>query len=231
MKGFHENRSVGLVLTFIGGMMDTYTYIRYEAFASAQTGNIVLAIIQGYDQQWSQVGKKLLSTLFFFLGIFLAKYLIDYFQEKGLHFWRLFILLYEALVFFSLALNFLQPYHTVITIIIAFTAAIQWVAFDKIDGMAYTNLFTTGNLKGVATNFYDYLQTKDPLAKKRFRHFTRVVVAFVLGALTSVFSYRAIGALTPLVIACLFLYLFFSQGFFIWRFYRGARSALGSHKK
>ncbi len=67
---FHEGRTIGLLLTFIGGAMDSYTYIQYNAFASAQTGNIVLAIIQSFDGEWLSVGKKVLSTLFFLFGYF-----------------------------------------------------------------------------------------------------------------------------------------------------------------
>ena len=87
---------------------------------------------------------------------------------------------------------------------IAFTAAIQWVSFDKINGLAYTNLFTTGNLKGVATNLYDYLATKNSEAKSRFVHFLLVVLAFIAGAIVSVFSYRMIGTDAVLIIAGLF---------------------------
>lgn len=207
-------------MTFIGGMMDSYTYIRYGAFASAQTGNIILAIIQAYERQWNMVGKKLLSTLFFFIGILLAKFMIDYFKRKEHHFWRLFLLYFEAAVFFVISLDFLQPHPAIITIMIAFTAAIQWVSFDKINGLAYTNLFTTGNLKGVATNLYDYLSTKNPDAKARFLHFLSVVVAFIVGAIISVFSYRMIGTNAVLIIAGLFLYLALSESFLVWRFQR-----------
>ncbi|MGL9729178.1 hypothetical protein IGI44_002555 [Enterococcus sp. DIV0756] len=207
-------------MTFIGGMMDSYTYIRYGAFASAQTGNIILAIIQAYERQWNMVGKKLLSTLFFFIGILLAKFMIDYFKRKEHHFWRLFLLYFEAAVFFVISLDFLQPHPAIITIMIAFTAAIQWVSFDKINGLAYTNLFTTGNLKGVATNLYDYLSTKNPDAKARFLHFLSVVVAFIVGAIISVFSYRMIGTNAVLIIAALFLYLALSESFLVWRFQR-----------
>lgn len=207
-------------MTFIGGMMDSYTYIRYGAFASAQTGNIILAIIQAYERQWNMVGKKLLSTLFFFIGILLAKFMIDYFKRKEHHFWRLFLLYFEAAVFFVISLDFLQPHPAIITIMIAFTAAIQWVSFDKINGLAYTNLFTTGNLKGVATNLYDYLSTKDQGAKNRFIHFLLVVIAFIAGAIISVFSYRMIGTNAVLIIAGLFLYLAISESFLIWRFQR-----------
>lgn len=219
-NSFHENRSVGLLLTFIGGMIDSYTYIRYQAFASAQTGNLILAIIQAYDGQWDMVGKKLLSTLFFFMGILLTKFLIDFFRKKKLHFWRLFLLYFEALIFLLLSLPFLQPHPAVITIIIAFTAATQWIAFDKINGLAYTNLFTTGNLKGVATNLYDYLSTKDLQAKTRFIHFLLVVLSFIAGAILSVFSYRMLGTQALLIIAGLFLYLALSETFLVWRFQR-----------
>lgn len=79
---FHEGRTIGLLLTFIDGAIDSYTYIQYDAFASAQTGNIVLAIIQSFDGEWLNVGKKVLSTLFFFLGILLTKFLVDYFKKR-----------------------------------------------------------------------------------------------------------------------------------------------------
>ena len=217
---FHENRSVGLLLTFIGGMIDSFTYIRYQAFASAQTGNLILAIIQAYEREWNMVGKKLLSTLFFFIGILLAKFMIDYFKRKALHFWRLFLLYFEAAIFFIISLQFLQPHPAIITIMIAFTAAIQWVSFDKINGLAYTNLFTTGNLKGVATNLYDYLSTKDQAAKTRFIHFLLVVIAFISGAIVSVFAYRMLATRAVLVIAGLFLYLALSETFLVWQFQR-----------
>lgn len=219
-NSFHENRSVGLLLTFIGGMLDSFTYIRYEAFASSQTGNLILAIIQAYERQWSMVGKKLLSTLFFFIGILLAKFLIDYFKRKEQHFWRLFLLYFEAAIFFIISLPFLQPHPAIITIMIAFTAALQWIAFDKINGLTYTNLFTTGNLKGVATNLYDYLSTRDPAAQTRFVHFLLVVLSFIAGAIVSVFAYRTLGNNAVLIISGLFLYLAISETFLVWRFQR-----------
>ncbi|WP_159723222.1 YoaK family protein [Enterococcus sp. CSURQ0835] len=219
--GFHESRSVGLLLTFIGGAMDCYTYIKYEAFASAQTGNIVLAIIQAYQKEWTSVGKKLLSTLFFFIGILLAKFLIDYFKRKELHFWRLFVLYYEAVIFFIISFPILNVRHpSIVTLLIAFTAAIQWITFDKINGLAYTNLFTTGNLKGVATNLYDFITKKDPAAKERFFHFLFVVIAFVSGAIASAFFYRFFHAKTILIVAGLFLYLAVTESFLVWRFYQ-----------
>lgn len=220
---FHENRLVGLLLTFIGGMLDSYTYIHYGAFASAQTGNLILAIIEAYDHNWESVGKKLLSTAFFFIGIMLAKFMIDYFNQKKYHFWRLFLLYIQALIFFILSFNIVQLHPSIVTIIIAFTAAIQWTSFDKINGLAYTNLFTTGNLKGLASNFYDYLKTRDYQFKERSIHFLSVVVVFILGVIVSVYLYHLYGRHMIISVAILFLFLALSQTFLIIRFFREAR--------
>ncbi|WP_221645357.1 DUF1275 family protein [Listeria booriae] len=61
----HEHPSVGLSLTFISGMINTATYINYQAFATAQTGNLILALSQLYHQQWDSAGKKISFSSFF----------------------------------------------------------------------------------------------------------------------------------------------------------------------
>ncbi|MEY8446344.1 YoaK family protein [Enterococcus ratti] len=216
---FHEGRSVGLLLSFIGGAMDSYTYIQYNAFASAQTGNIVLAIIQTFNGEWLSAGKKILSTIFFFLGILLTKFMIDYFKKKEKHFWRLFILYYEALIFFLVSLSPINIHPSIVTIMIAFTAAIQWVSFDKINGRAYTNLFTTGNLKGVATSLYDYCVTRKKADFDHFFHFFTVVLAFISGAISLVVCHHLFDRAAILLVAFLFLMLAIAQSIQIWQFY------------
>ncbi|MGX7025806.1 YoaK family protein [Vagococcus hydrophili] len=217
---FHEARIVGLLLTFIGGALDAYTYIHYDVFASAQTGNIILAIIQAFDGQWGSVGKKAISTCFFLVGIILAKFLIDYFYQKKIHYWRLFVLYYEAVFFFIISLPMINKKQTLVTILIAFTAAIQWVVFDKIDGRAYTNLFTTGNLKGMATNLYEYSKTKETKDKEAFLHFFRVVLAFISGAVISIYSYQMLGGKAILLVSGLFFLLALYESVLMIHFYR-----------
>lgn len=222
LKNFHEDRLVGLTLAFIGGAMDGYTYIHYGTFATAQTGNLVMAIIQAFDQQWTDVGKKLLSTFFFFLGILSAKFLIDFCRSKKFYTWRLIVLYYEAFIFFLISLTPINHYPALVTILISFTAAIQWISFDKINGIAYTNLFTTGNLKGLASNLYDYLTTKNRESKKKASHFLFVVSFFLLGVVSSVGLYDAFKweakAILLTAFVCLVLALF--ESFMLWRFYR-----------
>jgi len=215
---FHEERLVGLLMTFVGGAMDGDTYIHYEAFASAQTGNLILAIIQGFDGQWGSVMKKLLSTLCFLCGIYLAKFVADYCQEKGWHFWRLFVLYYEGFVFFLVSLPAINEHPAFVTMLIAFTAAIQWIAFDKIKGMSYTNLFTTGNLKGLASHFYEYRKTRAEEEFEQLIHFVLVVVFFILGAVSSIGLYHLVGFKAILLVTVICLCLSIYATYMLWRF-------------
>ncbi|MFV0557140.1 MAG: YoaK family protein [Enterococcus sp.] len=219
-KTFHEKRTVGLLLTFIGGIMDSYTYIHYNAFSSAQTGNIVLAIIEAGDGQWQNVGKKLLSTLFFLFGIIIAKYLTNYFKAKKITYWRLFILYFEALAFFLVGLPSINQHPLIVTTTISFSAAIMWVIFDKINGLAYTNLFTTGNLKGMATSFYDCFISKNKAALAEFYHFFSVVIAFILGIIAAVWCFHTIGDQTIFLASLVFLYLALRETYLVWRYYQ-----------
>ncbi|CAI3285004.1 hypothetical protein CIRMBP1197_00386 [Enterococcus cecorum] len=181
---FHENRFVGLLLTFIGGGIDAFTYYHFNTFAATQTGNLVLAIIDAVKGEFTLVGEKLLSTLFFFLGIILTKFLVSYFRKKNHPFWRLGILYFETLVFFMLSLFIVDFPITVITIIISFATAMQWCSFERINGMSYTSIMTTGNLKSMATNLFDYLEHGKEQNLRQFFHYLFVVMSFFAGAFT-----------------------------------------------
>jgi uncharacterized membrane protein YoaK (UPF0700 family) len=221
---FHEKRTIGLLLTFIGGAMDSYTYIHYESFASAQTGNLVLAVIQAFDGEWLSVGKKLLSTLFFFFGIILAKYLIQYFAARRFYYWRLYVLFYEAIVFLVVGFHVLNIHPALVTIMISFTAAIQWISFDKINGRAYTNLFTTGNLKGVSTNFYDFFIAHKEEAKEPLKHYSMVVAAFLSGAIVSVALYHLIGSHSIQFVSVILILMAIVESIQTWSFTRKQES-------
>lgn len=219
-KDIHEFRSVGLLLTFIGGAVDLYTYTHYESFASAQTGNLVLGITQLLNGEWSSAGKKLLAVCFFFLGVLTGKFMIRYFQMKEWPFWRLIILYVEAFLFLIIGLHSVNQHTGFVTLSIAFVTAAQWISFDKINGRAYTSLFTTGNLKGLAASLYDYLATREKNAFDGFIHYLLVVFAFIFGALFSAIGYRYFHEKSILLVAGLFFYLAITQTILVLKFYR-----------
>ncbi|MGX7015027.1 YoaK family protein [Vagococcus silagei] len=217
---FHEDQLVGLTLAFIGGAMDGFTYVHYGTFATAQTGNLILAIIEAFDHQWKIVGDKLLSTVCFCLGIFFAKYLIDFFSKKQVTTWRLGFLYFEGLIFMVLGISNFMQHTLLVTNVISFIAAIQWVAFDKINGLTYTNLFTTGNLKSLVVSYYDYFSTKDRSHLIKAHHFFFVVTAFFSGAIATVYLYKTwqLGEKSLFIPATAVFGLALFESFMIWRF-------------
>ncbi|WP_251855035.1 YoaK family protein [Enterococcus italicus] len=219
-NNFHEFRSVGLLLTFIGGAVDLYTYTHYGAFASAQTGNLVLSISQAVNSEWSGTGQKLLSVLFFFLGVLTGKFMMRYFRLKGWTFWRLIILYGEAILFLLISFRSINSHPTLVTMAISFATAAQWISFDKINGRAYTSLFTTGNMKGLAAGLHDYVVTRDKAAFDTFMHYLLVVGAFIVGSICAAFSYRFFHEQGIFLVSLLFFYLAISQTILVFKFYR-----------
>lgn len=215
---FHEHRFVGLLLTFIGGGIDAFTYYHFNTFAATQTGNLVLAIINGVKGEYTLVGEKLLSTLFFFLGIVVTKYLITYFRKQHYPFWRLGIIYFECIAFLLLALFIHLLPVTIITIIISFCTAMQWCSFEKINGIAYTSIMTTGNLKSMATNLFDYLETNDKQKLQLFFHYFYVVLAFFAGAFCVAFLSKHFDFLSIYWIVLLFVWLAFSQSIYRYKY-------------
>lgn len=228
-QNFHEHPSVGWVLTFIGGMVDSFTYMRYKAFASAQTGNLILAIIESFEKEWSTVEKKLLSTVCFVLGLLLAKWLKFSCRQQGFRFWRLGLLYLEALTFLILGSSIFIGHATLVTMVLAFITATQWIAFDKINGRAYTNLFTTGNLKGLSIGFFDFMITRTDEKGTQFFHYLMVVLAFLSGVGVSVYCYAYLAYYTLKLMGMILLLLSLLQTYIVWRSYRKEANILGHH--
>lgn len=206
IEHFHEQRGVGLCLTFLGAMIDVFTYLHFQAFASGQTGNLILAFAQLQRHDWVHGGKKLLVTLSFFLGILLAKWMTHRLQNFRRFPWRLALLYCESLFWFGLYLGLLSQHPSLVMLVIAFLSALRWICFDKIEGLAYTHLFTTGNLKALASSLFDYASTKTEDNRKRFEHYLSVVLFFLLGLVATILSlYLMELKQLPLVIAAILL--------------------------
>ena len=96
---------IGLLLTSLLAVLWIVTLISNTMLLlPAQTGNIVLGIIQSFDGEWL-CRQKVLSTLFSLWVFYLLQIpgsTISRKKEK--HFWRLFVLYYEAVIFFLVSL-------------------------------------------------------------------------------------------------------------------------------
>lgn len=66
----HETRRVGILLAFVGGFLDVNTYLlRGGVFANAQTGNMVLLMLQISEGQWMKALYYIIPIIAFFSGV------------------------------------------------------------------------------------------------------------------------------------------------------------------
>lgn len=175
---------IGLLLAFIGGYMDAFTYSLYDVFANAQTGNLVHFAL--HLSRWSskclQYG---LQILVFFIGVFLTDTLICYLPESA-HLKTFMIIL--SIEFVILLIVGFIPYgssHLFTTSFVAFTAAIQFSAFRKMGGLPLTTTMCTGNLKSTADFLANLILYRNIEHFWNFLKYASVILAFMTGAVVS----------------------------------------------
>lgn len=79
---------------------------------------------------------------------------------------------------------------------LAFGMAMLNLAFDKIEGLGYNNVFSTGNLKKAVTGWCAYFLEGDRQGLTAAVNYTGLVSAFILGALLSAVLQRVWGTTT-----------------------------------
>ena len=208
-----ETMLVGLLLAFVGGYLDAYTYLLHGGvFANAQTGNMVLLFISLADGKWGKAGYYIIPILAFALGIFVTDLLKRRFvTARNIH-WRQVSVLAE--LFILILIGFLPSTipDGVINITISFVCAVQVASFSRLHGMGYATTMCTNNLRQAVENFTAYRMDDDPAAGSRAIKYIVIIAVFCLGALVCtlavrVFAYRSI-FLCCLPLLGVWLYLF-----------------------
>ena len=184
-----ESRSVGLLLAFAGGILDSYTYInRGEVFATAETGNMVMMGIHLARGMWSDALYYLFPILAFAAGV-LCTDLMRLRCESTYHrvHWRQPLLLIECLVIAVVAFLPLGPLDPLANILISFTSAVQIESFRKFEGCACATTMCTGNLRSGTESLFLWFRTKEEQKLHTAKLYFSLIFSFILGAVMSTF--------------------------------------------
>lgn len=198
---------IGLLLTFLGGFLDAYTYVsRGGVFANAQTGNIILLVIEAAQFKASAI-RYLLPIAFFIIGVVCSEVFMRR-DKHGGFFGHAFILLTELVMLIAVGCMPQSVPDAVVNATVSFVAAIQFNSFRKIDGLPFATAFCTGNLRSMTEYLYRAVTDRDKSRAVGACKYFIVILAFALGVLcgsylTSLFSgYSAFfmcGLLTVLI--------------------------------
>ncbi|MBJ8350063.1 YoaK family protein [Streptococcus zalophi] len=192
----HERLEFGLTLAAVAGGLDAYTFLAHgEVFAGLQTGNFILLGIHLGQANWSILINHLIPIIAFFFGVLIARQL----QKKISKNQQLWFLLFETvlLLFVGVFSSFLP--NLLANALLSIAAAMQLQVFAKLKGKPFTSLMMTGNLRNLATYFFEAYIDHDTTKKIAFKDTLFILVSFAFGALLNGFFVTYLGQATILL--------------------------------
>lgn len=176
--------STGLtvIASFLMGFIDAYTFLQQgEAFASAQTGNLVSLSVKLFSGQWKEAMSHVWVFGGFAIGAFAGEAIIERSQHKGIKKYRYFLLT-RTILLFALALFQEQLMGAIMLFALGMLAGHELTIFRKFRSTSVNNGIMTGNTKNLMNHLYQLVFNGDSKAKSHFTDLAATVLIFILGA-------------------------------------------------
>ena len=176
-----EARLFAIVMTFCGGFLDAFTYIQCgHTLAAAQTGNIVFLAAALVNHNVIGIIDRCDAIILYVLGIIVA---ITF--QAHIKYWRIFCL-FPILIIGIFVGAMPENFPTYLSVgLVSFGLALLNTAFSKIEGLGYSSVFTTGNIKKSVVFGTEYIYHHRQQDLKIAVNYFIVVLAFTLGATPS----------------------------------------------
>ncbi len=144
-----------LLLTAAGGFLDAYTYIsRGGVFANAQTGNVILMAIDLSERHFHAARAHLWPILAFIVGVAFAHLLKGELAHSVFDHPIRIAMVAQIVVLVAVAFVPANVPNALVTVPIAFVAAMQFGLFRTIGSLSYIAVATTGNLMRFTESAY-----------------------------------------------------------------------------
>ena len=176
-----EARLFAIVMTFCGGFLDAFTYIQCgHTLAAEQTGNIVFLAAALVNHNVIGIIDRCDAIILYVLGIIVA---ITF--QAHIKYWRIFCL-FPILIIGGFVGAMPENFPTYLSVgLVSFGLALLNTAFSKIEGLGYSSVFTTGNIKKSVVFGTEYIYHHRQQDLKIAVNYFIVVLAFTLGAISS----------------------------------------------
>ncbi|MGQ5710059.1 YoaK family protein [Lactobacillus sp. PSON] len=214
-KSIAQTKEIAWALTFCGGFIDAYTYIqRGHTLAAGQTGNIIFFSASLANGNIIGMINRLSTILAFIFGLMVVTVIHSHTQSR---YWRIFEMI--PIMIICAVVSFLPksvPDYYVVPAL-AIGLAMQNGAFKKIEGLGYSNAFTSGNLKKTVIAWSEYYFDKDIDQREPARNYTVLVLAFASGAIISASFQKIIGSYTLLIATALLALINAFYGYMVYK--------------
>ncbi len=188
-----ESFPLAVILTLVGGFLDTYTYIcRDGVFANAQTGNFAKMAISLAEGDFFAVLRYLVSILSFIAGVTIAIWIRYWMKNRNFLHWRQVNILLEMALL--LVISFIPSgdvSNIFANILVSMTCAIQLETFRRFRGNVFASTMCTGNLRSATESLNHYFQKQEPEKLENSVRYLSIDVVFVIGAVIGTLCTRA----------------------------------------
>jgi uncharacterized membrane protein YoaK (UPF0700 family) len=184
-----EAVEVALLLAFAGGCLDAYTWIIHGVMANAQTANLVLLWVHGTVGEWEQALHFVPPIFAFSVGVVIAAWLRRVAGDRASAISTLIEIM--LLVVVGVLHNRLPDLAG--TLGISIVAALQTTVFTKVEGVVYSSVMITGNMRQAIEGVFVAVSGGRRLGTlRRSGIFTAVCVAFGTGAAVGAYATKGI---------------------------------------
>jgi uncharacterized membrane protein YoaK (UPF0700 family) len=182
-----ETVQVSLLLAFAGGYLDAYTWIIHGVMANAQTANLVLLWVYGTVGEWERAFQFIPPIAAFMVGVVIAAWLRRATGDRA----SAISTLIEILLLIAVGILHNRLPDLAGTLGISFVAAMQTAIFTKVEGVAYSSVMITGNLRQAIEGLFAVVSGQFG-SLRRPRIFAALCVAFGMGAAVGAYATKGI---------------------------------------
>jgi uncharacterized membrane protein YoaK (UPF0700 family) len=174
-----ETAQIALLLALVGGYLDAYTWIIHGVMANAQTANLVLLWVYGTSGHWGEAVRFVPPIFAFAVGVLIAAWLRRAAGDRASAISTLIEIV--LLVVVGILHNRLPDLAG--TLGISFVAAMQMAIFVEVEGVAYSSVMITGNMRQAIEGLFAVVAGgNQPGSLRRCGIFAGLCAAFGVGA-------------------------------------------------
>ena len=182
-----ETVQIALLLAFAGGYLDAYTWIIHGVMANAQTANLVLLWVYGTVGEWERAFQFIPPIAAFMVGVVIAAWLRRATGDRA----SAISTLIEILLLIAIGILHNRLPDLAGTLGISFVAAMQTAIFTKVEGVAYSSVMITGNLRQAIEGLFAVVSGQFG-SLRRPGIFAALCVGFGLGAAVGAYATKGI---------------------------------------
>lgn len=199
-----ERFFLGATLTVVGGFLDAYTYLtRGRAFATAQTGNIVLLGLRLADRDFGMALYYFAPVFAYALGVLVAEFVKNRFRTRPRVHWRHMVLALEFALMAAMAFLPDGEWNFLVNIAVSFTCAMQVESFRKVNGNPFATTMCTGNLRSGTEELFLWFRDHRRENLVRALQYYAIILIFISGAILSALLTAVLGVKSVLLCCAL----------------------------